>query len=477
VPTHIDNLSHGWIVPALAYTMSCLGALLGLLATARARSVTGPSRAGWLVLAAFAIGGTGIWVMHFIAMLGFDVPAADVRYGLGYTLVSILIAVVIVGAGLFTIGFARRTPAILLISGVVTGLGVAAMHYTGMAAVHVNGHIEYDAARVLGSIVIAVVACTAALWAALYVRGSLATVGAALVMGLAVSGMHYTGMSAVTMLLGPQDGAPPSGLEAWTFLVPMIIGVSAVTVVILFILVLSPSEHELLDESRRRYDRPGTPVPQHAGVDGGATGGSAGRPGGGRFGARSPGNGYETNGYETNGPGGNAYSGSDDNGVGSNGRRGDNGSGSNRRGGNGRGGNGPGGSGSGGNGFGGSGLGGSGVRGGGRGGRGRGDGEAGGAQPGAGYAGNGRSGDGHPGGGQAGNGYPGDGGSGNGGSGGAGSGGGFPGGGFSGGRFAGNGYPSGGYRPRTSPPSRFGGNGAGPDEPDSPPERSYFDPS
>lgn len=254
MPTHIENFSHGWLIPGLAYTMSCIGALLGLLATARARSVTGPSRAGWLILAAFSIGGTGIWVMHFIAMLGFELPAADVRYSLGYTLVSMLMAIVIVGIGLFMIGFSPRTPRVLLISGVVTGLGVAAMHYTGMAAVHVNGHIQYDTARVLTSILIAVVACTAALWAALYVRGALATIGAALVMGLAVSGMHYTGMSAVTMLLGPANTEPP-GLEAWSFLLPLMVGISALTVVVLFILVLSPTEHELLDEARRAQPR------------------------------------------------------------------------------------------------------------------------------------------------------------------------------------------------------------------------------
>jgi NO-binding membrane sensor protein with MHYT domain len=254
VPTHIDNFSHGLLIPGLAYAMSCVGALLALHATARARSVTGVSRASWLTLGALSLGGTGIWVMHFIAMLGFSVQAADIRYDVSHTLVSVLIAVVIVGAGLFTIGFAPRSPAVLLISGTVTGLGVAAMHYTGMAAVHVNGRIEYDGARVLASVVIAVVASTAALWAALYVRGALATTGAALVMGLAVSGMHYTGMTAVTMLLGPDNTAPP-GLEAFSFLLPMLVGVSALTVVVLFILVLSPNEAELLEEGRRHEDR------------------------------------------------------------------------------------------------------------------------------------------------------------------------------------------------------------------------------
>jgi NO-binding membrane sensor protein with MHYT domain len=248
VPTHI-NISNGLLIPVLAYAMSSVGALLALLATARARSVTGQARAGWLALGALSLGGTGIWVMHFIAMLGFSVPASDVRYDVSHTLLSVLIAIVIVGAGLFTIGFAPRNPPVLLISGVVTGLGVAAMHYTGMAAIHVNGRIEYDAPRVLTSIAIAVVASTAALWAALYVRGALATTGAALVMGLAVSGMHYTGMSAMTMLLDPSNSEPP-GLEAFSFLLPLLVGVSALTVVVLFILVLSPNENELAEERR-----------------------------------------------------------------------------------------------------------------------------------------------------------------------------------------------------------------------------------
>jgi NO-binding membrane sensor protein with MHYT domain len=254
VPTHLDSFSHGLLIPGLAYAMSCTGALLGLLATSRARVSSGDARAGWLVLGAVSIGGTGIWVMHFIAMLGVSVPGAEVRYDVGHTLVSVLIAIVIVGAGLFTIGFADRTPLVLVSSGVITGLGVAAMHYTGMAAVHVDGQLHYDTTRVLTSIVIAVVACTAALWAALYVRGALATTGAALVMGLAVSGMHYTGMSAVSLLLS-QGNSTPAGFPAVDFLLPMIVGVSALTVVVLFIVMLSPNEQELVAERERLQRR------------------------------------------------------------------------------------------------------------------------------------------------------------------------------------------------------------------------------
>ena len=71
------------------------------------------------------------------------------------------------------------------------------MHYLGMSGMRVEGHLEYNTTTVVLSVVIAIVAATAALWAAVSVKGLLASLGAALVMGIAVSGMHYTGMAAV----------------------------------------------------------------------------------------------------------------------------------------------------------------------------------------------------------------------------------------------------------------------------------------
>ncbi len=75
---HVDHFSYGWLTPGLAYFLSVLGSLLGLVCTVRARAmIDNARRARWLVLAAWAIGGTGIWVMHFMAMIGFSVP--DIR--------------------------------------------------------------------------------------------------------------------------------------------------------------------------------------------------------------------------------------------------------------------------------------------------------------------------------------------------------------------------------------------------------------
>ena len=101
----IDHFTYGWITPGLAYALSFLGSLLGLVCTARVRRApTLAGRAGWLILAAWAIGGTGIWVMHFIAMLGFSTPGNPVRYDVSRTVLSAILSVGSVFVGLVVFG-------------------------------------------------------------------------------------------------------------------------------------------------------------------------------------------------------------------------------------------------------------------------------------------------------------------------------------------------------------------------------------
>jgi NO-binding membrane sensor protein with MHYT domain len=200
----VHQFAFGWINPTLAYVLSFLGSLLGLVLAARARDVAGAQRVRWLALSAVAIGGTGIWLMHFMAMVGFDVPSTVVRYDVPMTLASMVLAVAIVGAGLLIVGTGQPGMGKLFIGGPITGLGVAAMHYTGMAAIRMGGVMSFDPPRVVLSIVIAVVAATVALWFAMVIRGASATVSAALLMGVAVCSMHYTGMSAIRVRLAPE---------------------------------------------------------------------------------------------------------------------------------------------------------------------------------------------------------------------------------------------------------------------------------
>jgi len=216
----IHHFAYGWINPMIAYVMSFLGSLLGLVLAGRARESQGLSRARWLILAAVAIGGTGIWLMHFMAMLGFDVPDSVVRYDVGITVGSLGIAVLIVALGLFAVGFGRPSFPKIVVGGVFTGIGVAAMHYTGMAAMRVSGTMTYDRTLVAISFGIAIVASIVALWFAVVIRGASATVGAALLMGVAVCSMHYTGMSAVSVQLEAIDG-PVSGVSPFELLAPI----------------------------------------------------------------------------------------------------------------------------------------------------------------------------------------------------------------------------------------------------------------
>jgi NO-binding membrane sensor protein with MHYT domain len=241
----IHHLEHGWVTPTFSYLLSFLGSLLGLICAVRLRSAPSTGwRAWWLGLAAVAIGGTGIWTMHFVAMMGFSVVGSPIRYDVLTTAVSAVIAVAAVGIGLAIVSLgtrARRTR--IVIGGVLTGLGVAAMHYTGMFAMRLDGEIDYAGPRVGVSIAIAVVAATVALWLTLTVRGTPAIVVSALIMGVAVNGMHFTGMSAMSVRAEEPSGNL-SGASASTLLIP--IGVAALFGVLglAYALLAAPTEED-----------------------------------------------------------------------------------------------------------------------------------------------------------------------------------------------------------------------------------------
>ena len=195
---HVHNFSYGLLNPVLGYLTSCLGAFIGLGCATRARAHAGTQRVLWLLLASVSLGATGIWAMHFIAMLGFTIPGQPVLYKLPLTIVSMLIAVVVVAIGLFIVGFSRPGAWVPIVTGgVIVGLGIASMHYLGMKAISMPEMMRYNIPLVVLSVVIAIAAGTAALWAAVNLRGIWPTIGAALIFGVAVTGMHYTGMAAM----------------------------------------------------------------------------------------------------------------------------------------------------------------------------------------------------------------------------------------------------------------------------------------
>lgn len=248
----MHHADHEWLTLAASYAMACAGSALGLRCMARALVTSGAARRGWLLLASISIS-CGIWTMHFIAMLGFEISGTEVLYDVPLTVLSLLIAVAVVSTGIFSVGHGQSQPR-LMMGGLGTGLGIAAMHYVGMAALRLHGHLEYSWRLVALSVVIAVVAATAALWAALTVHSGWGSAGASLVMGLAVSSMHHTGMAALHAHVTPARTDLPgaSGVE---FIVPLTILVGSFLFLTAAFVALSPTEHQLLKSAKARQLR------------------------------------------------------------------------------------------------------------------------------------------------------------------------------------------------------------------------------
>jgi NO-binding membrane sensor protein with MHYT domain len=246
----VDGFNYGAVTPVAAYLMAVLGGALGLRCTTRSLRTAQSWKPGWLALGATSIG-SGIWTMHFIAMIGFQVEEAPITYDIPITLLSLAVAIVMVGVGTFIVGYRGATRVTLTSAGTITGLGVAAMHYLGMAGIRMHGHIQYDTTTVTLSVVIAVVAATSALWAAVSIHGFLPSLGASLVMGIAVTGMHYTGMAAVSVHLQGATGGAAGGSPASTMF-PLLLGPAVFLVLAGVVVMFDP----LLVLGEGEWDRP-----------------------------------------------------------------------------------------------------------------------------------------------------------------------------------------------------------------------------
>jgi len=173
-------------------------------------------RAAWLwLLGGAGVMGTGIWSMHFIGMLALQL-GGSVAYDGRINAASWLIAVLASGVALLVVRRPALTRSSLAGGGLVMGLGIAGMHYTGMAAMRVSPPIEYDLSLVAASVGIAFVASLAALSLSFrlrrrYSRGAVfAKLGSALLLGLGIAAMHYTGMAAARFAPGTVSLVPPS---------------------------------------------------------------------------------------------------------------------------------------------------------------------------------------------------------------------------------------------------------------------------
>ncbi|GAA0270851.1 MHYT domain-containing protein [Cryptosporangium japonicum] len=247
---HVHHFTYGLITLLLAYAVSVLGCLLGLICTARARDTYRvAARVRWLALGSVSIGGTGIWLMHFLAMLGFTVSNTFVFYDPALTALSALMAVGIVAVGIFVVGLGQPSMLKVLVGGVVTGLGVAGMHFTGMAAMRVlDGEVMYNPALVATSVVIAVVAATVALWFTIVIKSRPALAAASPIMAIAVTGMHYIGMFAAKVReIGGRGRV--EGVDVTTLLIPSAVIVGTVLIALLYATLSAPAAEERAAEA------------------------------------------------------------------------------------------------------------------------------------------------------------------------------------------------------------------------------------
>ncbi len=197
------------VLAALVCTLASATALELLIHAGRAG---GRNRYIWLTVAA-AAGGSGIWATHFLAMLAFE-PGLPSGYGVGLTLLSYVDAVAITGLGFALATTGRRIQAAL--GGAVVGCGIAVMHYTGMAAFQVPGHLVWNPVPVVISVGLAAAFGAAALVVGLSATTVRGRFGGGALLILAICGHHFTGMAAVTILPDPTVEIHASAIRtAW----------------------------------------------------------------------------------------------------------------------------------------------------------------------------------------------------------------------------------------------------------------------
>src|SRR5437762_1779029 len=201
----------------LSYLLAVTASHVTLLLAARVRDPHATNWKLWVVSGGFAMG-IGIWSMHFVATLALKLPIR-VLYDLPLTALSWVFAIVACSAAFIVLRRLTGKHREFLLPGALIGIGIASMHYTGDASMRLSPGIQYDPVLFVASVLIAIGAATAALWIAFHLakqRAVFTNFGAALVMGAAVVGMHFTAVAAAKFHPDSICLAPGPGLdEVW----------------------------------------------------------------------------------------------------------------------------------------------------------------------------------------------------------------------------------------------------------------------
>jgi NO-binding membrane sensor protein with MHYT domain/methyl-accepting chemotaxis protein len=191
---------HDLRLVAIAGLVCFLASFTAINLFGRARVLSGRMRMYWIV-AAGAAAGCGIWATHFIAMLSYD-PGISIAYNLGLTVLSLVMAMIVTSVGL-TAAVQIRPSGGGAIGGGIVGAGVACMHYLGMWAVEIPGHVSWSIDLVIASIALGMLLGAIALTIALKRNNIRSSLVAALFLTLAIVSHHFTAMGAVDIVPDP----------------------------------------------------------------------------------------------------------------------------------------------------------------------------------------------------------------------------------------------------------------------------------
>ena len=209
------------------------------------RSSTGQMRRVWLVVASVTTG-FGIWATHFIAMLAFS-PGIPSGYNIALTFLSLVAAIVLTGIG-FVVATAPALPAAAWQGGAIVGGGIAAMHYTGMAAFEVDGRLLWDPSLVVASIVLGALFGALSLPVGLREATLRWKIGGGLLLTLAICSHHFTAMGAVSIVPDPMIAVSPSALPTGWMAIAVALASTAIILLALAGLALDVRDRRRMAE-------------------------------------------------------------------------------------------------------------------------------------------------------------------------------------------------------------------------------------
>lgn len=236
------NVYYDPLLVAISIFIAIFSAFMAFQVATQAARTQSKSRQQIMLLTGSLVLGGGVWSMHFIGMLAFNL-CTPVSYQFGLTALSVLPSIAASWVALSLLSQPRIRFPQVLIGGVLVGVGIGVMHYVGMAAMDMAPLLRYDPLIFALSIIVAVILAIIALWVRTglnqFISSSMSTITsnfiASIVMGLAIAGMHYTGMAAARFV-------KPAGLElseqTSEISFYLALGVSIITVVIICLVLI-----------------------------------------------------------------------------------------------------------------------------------------------------------------------------------------------------------------------------------------------